>query len=267
MVNEEELVGGNSSIVTRIGDTVRRNAGPWTPAVHAFLNVLRANGINQVPEALGMDDHGREVLTFMPGDVVQYPLPDWVWHASILRDAATLLRRIHEASLEVVHKPLDWQMPTREPVEVVCHNDFAPYNMTFRNERFAGVFDFDAASPGPRIWDFAYMAYQLVPLVEGASVIAPAGASRLSRLDALIEAYGLPFSRRDVFETLATRLHELAVYSDGRAEATGRSELNDHAAMYRRDSRRMSELTSQEGSASGEVAAVTPTAEARPAQY
>jgi hypothetical protein len=32
------LGGGNmSSGVVRVGDTVRRPAGPWTPAVHALL--------------------------------------------------------------------------------------------------------------------------------------------------------------------------------------------------------------------------------------
>lgn len=34
---EEPLRGGNSAIVTRVGDTVRRPTGPWTPAVHLLL--------------------------------------------------------------------------------------------------------------------------------------------------------------------------------------------------------------------------------------
>jgi hypothetical protein len=38
---ETPLDGGNmSSGVVRVGDTVRRPAGVWTPAVHALLNHL-----------------------------------------------------------------------------------------------------------------------------------------------------------------------------------------------------------------------------------
>ena len=246
MAHEEVLAGGNSSIVVRVGDTVRRNSGPWTPAVHTLLDTLRANGITRVPKAVGMDEQGREVLSFLPGDVVQYPLPEWIWHPSILRDAAGLLRQLHDATIDLANAPLKWQLPTHDPVEVVCHNDFAPYNMVFQGQRFAGIFDFDAASPGPRIWDFAYLAYQLVPLIEGGGAGAPEGPEGLARLDELIAAYGFPFQRRHVLETLATRLGELADYSEGRAAVTGRSELNDHAAMYRRDSLRMLRLAKGE---------------------
>lgn len=242
MVNEEVLTGGNSSTVVRVGDTVRRNAGPWTPAVHTLLDTLRANGITQVPAAAGMDEQGREILSFLPGDAVQYPLPEWMWHRSILLAAAGLLRQVHDAGAGLAHEPLQWQSPTHEPVEVVCHNDFAPYNMVFQDQQFAGIFDFDAASPGPRIWDLAYLAYQLVPLIEGGGTGAPEGPARLARLDELIAAYGLPFPRRDVLATLGARLLELADYSEGRAAVTGRAELRDHAAMYRRDSARMFRL-------------------------
>ena len=246
MVHEEILTGGNSSVVVRVGDTVRRNSGPWTPAVHALLDTFRASGIRRVPAAAGLDEQGREILSFLPGDVVQYPLPAWIWHRSILRDAAALLRQLHDASVELAQEPLSWQLPTHEPVEVVCHNDFAPYNMVFRDKQFAGVFDFDAASPGPRIWDLCYLAYQLAPLIESGGAGAPEGPEVLARLDELTAAYGFPFSRRDVLETLGARLRELADYSDGRAAATGRPELDNHAAMYRRDSLRMVRLAEQE---------------------
>jgi hypothetical protein len=63
--NEIPLEGGNASGgVVRTGDTVRRPAGPWTPAVHALLGHLRAAGFPGAPRPLGLDEHGREVLTF-----------------------------------------------------------------------------------------------------------------------------------------------------------------------------------------------------------
>lgn len=39
-----ELDGGNVTTVVRVGDTVRRTAGPWTPAVHALLAWVRERG-------------------------------------------------------------------------------------------------------------------------------------------------------------------------------------------------------------------------------
>ena len=39
-----------------------------------------------------MDEHGREVLSFIPGDAAHYPLPQWVWDPQVLHDAGALLR-------------------------------------------------------------------------------------------------------------------------------------------------------------------------------
>ena len=54
--------------VERVGDTMRRSTGPWTPAVHALLRHLEAVGFEGAPRVLGSDDQGREVLTFIEGD-------------------------------------------------------------------------------------------------------------------------------------------------------------------------------------------------------
>ena len=68
---EIPLSGGNMSTgVVRAGDTVRRPAGPWTPAVHALLTHLHEAGFRGAPRPLGVDDRGREILTFVPGTVV-----------------------------------------------------------------------------------------------------------------------------------------------------------------------------------------------------
>jgi hypothetical protein len=57
---ETPLGGGNmSSGVVRVGDTVRRPAGPWTPAVHALLAHLHAVGFHGAPAPLGIDQQGR----------------------------------------------------------------------------------------------------------------------------------------------------------------------------------------------------------------
>src|SRR5438094_344586 len=64
---EEPLAGGNlNSAVVRVGDTVRRTSGPWTPAVHALLKHL-ASVSYPAPRPKGIDEQGREVLSFVPG--------------------------------------------------------------------------------------------------------------------------------------------------------------------------------------------------------
>src|SRR5690242_20727743 len=71
---EEPLFGGNAAAgVVRVGGTARRPAGPHTPAVHALLSHLHAAGFGGAPRPLGIDERGREVLSFIPGTV---PWPD-----------------------------------------------------------------------------------------------------------------------------------------------------------------------------------------------
>lgn len=242
---EEVLAGGNSTDVIRIGSTVHRTAGPWTPAVHRLLSTLRAHGVTEVPEPLGFDGQGREVVTYLPGDVANYPLPDWLWSVQNLSDSARLLRRIHDAGTHLPRDGATWQLAAHSPAEVMCHNDFAPYNMVFRDGRLVGVIDFDTASPGPRIWDLAYLAYRIVPFVQDAGPGAPAQDERLGRLDALIACYGYDYSRAEVLAAMADRLDELAGFTDERAAATGRSEFIEHAAMYRSDADSMQDLAQQ----------------------
>jgi Ser/Thr protein kinase RdoA (MazF antagonist) len=243
-MDEEVLTGGNSNDVQRIGRTVHRTPGPWTPAVHALLRALRTAGVREVPEPYGFDEQGREVLSFLPGDVGNYPLPRWLWEPAILADAGALLRQIHDASTALIGQELVWNLPTHQPVEVICHNDVAPYNMTFSNGRVTGLFDFDTASPGPRIWDLAYLAYRLAPLGEDAISAVSTDEERLERGDVLVAAYGIHYSRNTMLLTVATRLEELAVYTDGRFAETGDTSFRDHAAMYRRDATRARTLTS-----------------------
>ena len=96
---ETPLGGGNmSGGVVRVGDTVRRPAGPWTPAVHTLLAHLHEAGFHGAPRALGIDERGREVLTFIPGTTAwpdQFHLLD---DDAQLRRAALLIRDFHDAS-------------------------------------------------------------------------------------------------------------------------------------------------------------------------
>src|SRR5919112_1630192 len=109
---EVKLTGGFFSEVVRVGDTVRRSTGPWTPAVHALLRHLEAVGFDGAPRVLGVDEQGREVLTFIEGDVLgggrewqpgtPTPWPRWAQSEACLVESATLLRSLHEAAASFV---------------------------------------------------------------------------------------------------------------------------------------------------------------------
>ena len=60
---EERSLGGNLNDAVRVGDTVRRRAGPWTPAVHELLRFLEREGF-PAPRARGLDEQVREILEY-----------------------------------------------------------------------------------------------------------------------------------------------------------------------------------------------------------
>lgn len=231
--DREVLSGGNLTPVVRVGDTVHREAGEWTPAVHRLLTHVREAGLTQVPRVHGTTADGHEVLDYLPGDVPGYPMPEWVWGSPALVSSARLLRRLHAATVDA-DRTGPWRSTNHEPAEVVCHNDFAPYNLVFHDGVAVGVIDFDHASPGPRLWDLAYLAYRIVPLTtdRGDGFTA---AERAARVRILLQEYGAAASPAELVDVVVRRLLELADYSETMAVSLGRPELADHAALYRAD--------------------------------
>jgi hypothetical protein len=68
VVSERVLQGGDVNLVVRVGDTVRRPTGPWSPAVHALLRHVESVGFDGAPRFLDVDERGREVLSYVDGD-------------------------------------------------------------------------------------------------------------------------------------------------------------------------------------------------------
>lgn len=241
MESEERLTGGNMNIVSRIGTTVRRKAGPWTPQVQRLLAHLRAKGVQEVPEPLGFDAEGREVLSFIPGTVGHGPLPEALRTDALLVAAARLLRRMHDATEDVAQSWQSdyWQAPTREPVEVICHGDFAPYNCVFAQDQLVGVIDFDHAHPGSRAWDLAYALYRFVP------IMAPSNPDHYGtledqrrRFDLFCDAYGLQ-DRAQMVTVIQSRIAAMADYlRQGAARGDARLLANieaGHLTIYDND--------------------------------
>lgn len=168
----------------------------------------------------------------------QYPLPDWIWSEEVLTDAGVHLAQLHQASASFDAIGRLWQLPVRQPAEVVCHNDFAPYNMVFTDRRLAGVVDWDTASPGPRSWDLAYLAYRLVPLAhpDNGDAIDSGLGERARRLRLLCDAYGSEHEPARILQVAVHRLHDLAAFTKARADQ-GQENIRSHVGLYRRDAR------------------------------
>lgn len=167
MTQEEVLKGGNINHIVRIGNTVRRPIGYWSAGVHELLKHLEKQGFEGAPRFLGIDDSGREILTFVTGDVVQPELEPYIWSDETLAVLARLMRQFHDATQSFTPNSEDkWQLKYDNDAEyeVICHNDAAFYNLIFRNGEPAALIDFDMAGPGPRLWDIAYTLYTSVPL-------------------------------------------------------------------------------------------------------
>lgn len=176
---DQEIVLATTGVtrVTRVGETVRRPNRPFTSTVQRYLAHLHANGIDFVPEPLGYDDDGREVLSYVDGEAPTEPLPPWATTDEALVRLAEMLRRLHDASqgwavppdavwgsipgsAEVITEPLF------TTAELVSHRDYCPGNVIFRNELPTGLIDFDLAQPTTRVADLVNALYWWAPLVD-----------------------------------------------------------------------------------------------------
>lgn len=193
MLPEVPLPGGFVNDVVRVGDTVRRPASARTRFVGDLLDLLEARGWPGAPRYLGMDDEGREILTYLDGHVAwEGQQPAAVASDASLARVARLVREFHDltAGTELAGAH-----------EVVCHNDLSPKNTVYRTVggtlRPVAFIDWDLAAPGERIHDVAHVCWQYLHLGPGAVDIAE--AARRMRL--IADSYQLS-DRRDLVSTI-----------------------------------------------------------------
>jgi Ser/Thr protein kinase RdoA (MazF antagonist) len=170
VVSEIHLSGGRvTEGVVRIGETVRRPLKPNSAFVRALLAHLDDEGFAAAPRYLGVDEQGREILSFQPGEVPAEI--DSTMSDETLAAAARLIRAYHDATAGSALVGED---------EVVCHNDLSPCNFVFRDGMPIGIIDFDAAAPGARLQDIGYAIFLWLNV--GTEGLLPSEQARRIRL-------------------------------------------------------------------------------------
>jgi hypothetical protein len=196
------------TVRVRLGQTVRRKAYSWSPAVLDLLGHLERKGFGGAPRALGFDDQGREVLTYVEGEAgvgehfvpdlggrFDIRLPSFVWRDEVLIRFGRLIREFHDAAATFPWAGREWCSETQQPSETVCHNDLGPGNTVFRDGLPVAFIDWEWAAPGPRSWDLGLVAWRLAPFWRDEKCRAhglPTGtADKARRFRLLLDAYGV----------------------------------------------------------------------------
>jgi hypothetical protein len=220
---EIPLPGGDvTEGVVRVGDTVRRPVGPHSPLVHALLTHLESIGFEGAPRFLGIDGAGREVLSYVDGEVAGRPRPRWIADEARLASVGRLVRAYDDAAASFISPP--GARPDTEPggrsgippapaypPELIGHVDITPENVVFRDGRAFALIDFDLAKPATRAdemfntmmwWAPLSDPRDADPLLQGVDVPR--------RVRILADAYGLSGPDRE-------RIIEVAVLRTRRA--------------------------------------------------
>jgi Ser/Thr protein kinase RdoA (MazF antagonist) len=151
---------------------------------------LERSGFDRAPRWLGIDEQGRQVLSWIDGDTftdrsqmhpyIGDPPARVTFADEQVAAAMRLLRRYHDTF----------------GGEVICHGDFGPWNLVWRQELPYAVIDFDDVYRGDPADDVAYALRMFVSY--GFAAAEPPELVRRTR--EALNAYGATFDVAAILE-------------------------------------------------------------------
>ncbi len=234
---EEILEGGNVNSVVRVEDTVRRDMCDSSPNIHYLLKFLEEHNYDYAPQFIGIDENKRETLSFIEGVAGNdYDLP-YIWSDENLITVASKLKEFHDITSQFISLNDVWALSCPDDHEVICHNDFAPYNTIYRDEKAVGIIDFDACSAGSRRWDIAYSLFCFAPLTSDEYDSKRDRDKIKRRVKLFCESYGYE-DIPDILETVVKRVEYMISFIDEQAslgaEAFVKIKAEGHGEYYMR---------------------------------
>ena len=163
-MTEIPLAGGDMNVVVRVGDTVRRPREP--PEVIALLEWYARVEFDGAPRYIGIDDRGREILSFVEGEPAFPPVPS---SDEVVAGIGQLLPRAHDAQAGFAPEPF-----------VIGHCDLFWTNVIFRDGLPVALIDWELARPVTRTLEVALAATYWAGV----------------RIDSQLEQWGIPLERR-----------------------------------------------------------------------
>jgi Ser/Thr protein kinase RdoA (MazF antagonist) len=175
--------GATTDGVVRVGDTVRRPPGEGAQLMRDVLVHLERAGFEAAPRWLGLDEQGRDVLSWIDGETfvdrgrmhpyIGDPPGRVTFTDEQIEAVMRLLRRYHDTFGD----------------DVICHGDFGPWNIVWRSGLPFAVIDFDRVYRGAAADDVAYALRMFIGY--GFARTAPAELVRRTRV--AVQAYGADF--------------------------------------------------------------------------
>lgn len=209
----EELKGGESTAsVLKIGGTVHRTLNANSEKVHTVLQVLEEANVTFVPRFLGIDEHNREILTYLEG---RTPDAHYDWTTDRLITVVKMLRIFHDATvgMDLLHTE-----------EVMCHRDLAPWNTIIFDDEPIGFIDFDGVEPGKRAEDLGYMLWTFLKL--GSNRIS--SSEQIERIFLLCSEYGY-YKAEELVKCIISEQERILQYRKSVAENTEDPQIQSYS--------------------------------------
>jgi hypothetical protein len=147
---------------------VRRPPKDNAAFVHSLLFFLEGQGFRAAPRFLGIDEQGRDILSYLEGQT--WPGSGSGLSDDLLVQAAQVIRHYHDLTAGSV---------LAQGHEIVAHHELGPHNTIFQEDQLIGFIDWDDAAPGTRLRDLANAVYNYVDVSHWACQTADEQARRI----------------------------------------------------------------------------------------